>query len=97
MQWDAVLHLRVLNKYYFRALEAIIDQLTCFIKAQVDSLRSNNSRNALALFHEIFSQNAELCPEGLKINDTWSVFLDATFPVVFSKCAADKKFLQLLA
>ena len=54
-----------------------------FIKGQVDNLRSNNCRNALALFYEIFSQNAEKCPEGRKINDTWSVFIDVNMASIF--------------
>ena len=55
MQWDAVQNLRILNKFYFTALESIIDQFAVFLKGQVENLRSNNSRNALCLFLEIFS------------------------------------------
>ena len=55
MQWDAVQNLRILNKFYFTALESIIDQFATFLKGQVENLRSNNCRNALCLFHEIFS------------------------------------------
>lgn len=55
MQWDAVQNLRILNKFYYEALESIIDRFSTFLKGQVENLRSNNSRNALCLFHEIFS------------------------------------------
>ena len=55
MQWDAVQNLRILNKFYFTALESIIDRFAVFLKGQVENLRSNNSRNALCLFLEIFS------------------------------------------
>lgn len=64
------------------------------MKGQVENLRSNNSRNALCLFHDIFSQNHDKCPEGRKINDTWSVFLEANFATVFAKISADKKFIS---
>ena len=57
-------------------------------------MRSNNSRNALALCRDIFSQNHDKSPEGRKTTDTWSVFLDVNFATVFSKVNADKKFLQ---
>lgn len=97
MQWDAVLSLRVLNKFHFHVFERIIDQFTSFLKGQIENLRSNNSRNALALFEEIFSQNAEQCPEGRKVSDTWSVFIDVVFASVFAKAAADKKFISLVA
>ena len=60
-------------------------------------MRSNNSRNALALFHEVFSQNADKCPEGKKITDTWSVFIDANIATVMKLVCADKKFLKLVA
>ena len=63
----------------------------------MENLRSNNSRNALCLFYEIFSQNADKCPEGRKVNDTWAVFLDINMAAVFAKTNADKKFLSLTA
>jgi len=63
----------------------------------VDNLRSNNCRNALALFLEIFTQNADKCPEGRKINDTWAVFIDINMAAIFRQTAADKKFLSLTA
>lgn len=97
MQWDAVLSLRILNKFHFSVLESILDQFTTFIKGQIENLRSNNSRNGLALFLEIFSNNAEKCPEGRKDSDTWACFLDINFGPVFAKTAADKKFLSLTA
>ena len=92
-QWDAVQNLRVLNKFYYEAFERVIDQFSPFLKGQVENLRSNNSRNALALFRDIFSQNQDKTPEGRKVNDTWAVFLDANFTAVFAKVNADKKFL----
>ena len=97
MQWDAVQNLRILNKYYFTALESIIDQFATFLKGQVENLRSNNSRNALTLFQEIFSHNADKCPEGRKVNDTWALLLDINFAAIFAKTSADKKFLSLTA
>lgn len=97
MQWDAVQNMRILNKFHYSALENFIDQQGNFIKAQVENLRSNNNRNALCLFAEIFSSNHEKCPEGKKVNDTWAVFLDVTFATIFAKAAADKKFLSLMA
>ena len=97
MQWDAVQNLRILNKFYFTALESIIDQFANFLKGQVENLRSNNSRNALCLFHEIFSQNADKCPEGRKVNDTWALLIDTNLAAVFKMTNADKKFLSLTA
>lgn len=97
MQWDAVLSLRILNKFHFQVLERIIDQFTTFLKGQIENLRSNNCRNALALFAEIFQHNAEKCPEGRKDNDTWAVFIEANFAAVFAKSAADKGFLKKIA
>ena len=97
MQYDAVMNLRILNKFYFHVFEQIIDQLSVFISKQIDNLRSNNSRNALALFQEVFSNNADKCPEGLKISDTWAVFIDANIPSVIKLTVADKKFLSLVA
>jgi len=60
----------------------------------VENLRSNNSRNALALFRDIFSQNQDKVPDGRKVTDTWAVFLDSNFAAIFGKVNADKKFLQ---
>lgn len=97
MQWDAVLSLRILNKFHYQVLEGILDQFTTFIKGQIENLRSNNSRNALALFCEIFCNNAEKCVEGRKDNDTWALFLDVNLAPVFAKTVADKKFLSLAA
>jgi len=51
----------------------------------------------LCLFFEIFSTNHDKCPEGLKVNDTWSVFIDITIGAIFAKTNADKKFLSLAA
>ena len=93
-QWDAVQNLRILNKFYFEAFQGVIDQFSGFLKAQIENLRSNNSRNALALFRDVFSQNHDKTPEGRKVTDTWAVFLDAQFATVFAKVNADKKFLQ---
>jgi len=84
----------VLNKFYFRAFESIVDQLSNFVRAQVENLRSNNSRNALALINDIFSKNHDKCPEGRKVNDTWSVFVEVNFAAVFAKINADKKFIS---
>ena len=97
MQWDAVQNLRILNKFYFTVLESIIDQFATFLKGQVENLRSNNSRNALCLFLEIFSQNADKCPEGRKVNDTWALLIDVNLAAVFKMTNADKKFLSLTA
>ena len=96
-QWDAVLNLRILNKFYYQAFESLIDQLSNFIKGQIENLRSNNSRNALALFHEVFSQNSDKSPEGLKTSDTWAVFLEANYATVFARVNADKKFISMVA
>ena len=92
-----MLNLRILNKFYYEAFEGLIDQLSAFIKGQIENLRSNNSRNALALFHEVFSQNSDKSPDGLKTNDTWAVFLDINYSSVFSKVNADKKFISMVA
>ena len=97
MQWDAVINLRILNKFHYRVFEGIVDQVGNFVKGQIENLRSNNSRNALALFCEVFTQNADQCPEGRKTNDTWSVFIDLNMTSVFKNVIADKKFLQLVA
>ena len=32
MQWDAVMNLRILNKFYFHMFERVIDQLSGFVK-----------------------------------------------------------------
>ena len=96
-QWDAVLNLRILNKFYYQAFESLIDQLSNFIKGQIENLRSNNSRNALALFHEVFSQNSDKSPDGLKTSDTWAVFLEANYATVFARVNADKKFISMVA
>lgn len=97
MQWDAVQNLRILNKFYYAALESIIDQFAIFLKGQIENLRSNNSRNAMCLFWEIFSQNAEKCPEGRKVNDTWAVYIEINMAAVFKNTNADKKFLSMTA
>ena len=68
-----------------------------FIKGQIENLRSNNSRNALALFHEVFSQNSDKSPDGLKTSDTWAVFLEANYATVFARVNADKKFISMVA
>ena len=87
-------NLRVLNKFYFNAFASIVDQMGPFLKGQIENLRSNNCRNALCLFTEVFSQNHDKCPEGLKVTDSWAVFLEASFATVFSRVSADKKFLS---
>ena len=48
-----------MNKFHFQVLEKTIDQYANFIKEQVVNLRSNNSRNAMTLFLELFKENCE--------------------------------------
>ena len=55
MQWDATLNLRLVNKYSYALVEPRVAELGDFIKGQVENLRSNNSRNSLQLFEELFS------------------------------------------
>ena len=52
--YDALDNLRVLNKFHYDVLDKAISKFRVFISVQVENLRSNNSRNALMLFHEIF-------------------------------------------
>ena len=60
MQWDAVLNLRILNKYYFEAMREKLLLFTDFIKGQIENLRSNNSRNSLQLFKELYAQKKSI-------------------------------------
>lgn len=59
MQWDAVLNLRIVNKFHYSALEPKVAELGDFIRGQVENLRSNNSRNSLQLFEELFARNRD--------------------------------------
>lgn len=61
--YDALINLRVLNKFHFSVLQADLihsDQgkwASSFILSQVKNLRSHNSRNAMELFYELFNYN----------------------------------------
>ena len=47
------------------------------MKQQILNLRSNNSRNSMALFMEMFKENSEHCLDGQKINDNWTAVIEA--------------------
>ena len=42
------------------------------------NLRSNNSRNSLELFKELFSKNGDKSQNGLKIDDNWVTLIETT-------------------
>ena len=82
--------MRILNKFYFLILEKNVDQFAEFIKMQILNLRSNNSRNSMALFAELFKENSEHCLEGRKVNDNWVTLVEANLQTMLSKTVADK-------
>lgn len=63
--YDAIVNLRVLNKFHFSDLcKELIDNdqgkwAGSFIGTQVSNLRSHNSRNSMELFYELFAYNNE--------------------------------------
>ena len=71
-------------------MEKNIDQFAKFINDQALNLRSNNSRNAMQLFLEMFKENSELCADGRKVNDSWTSVIEANLATMLSKSAADK-------
>lgn len=54
--YDALDNLRSLNKFNAAALEAHLERFHGFIRIQIDNLRSNNAKNALCFFEELFRQ-----------------------------------------
>lgn len=86
-----------MNKYHFPLLEQNIDQYADFIKRQAGNLRSNNARNSMALFAEMFKENSEQCKDGLKVNDNWVMIIETNLPTMLQKSAADKQFLARTA
>ena len=99
MQWDATVNLRVMNKFHYEAFAPQVCALGDFIKGQAENLRSNNSRNSLQLFEELFAQNKEAHSdsEGRKTGDLWTKFVENVLPTILVKCYADKQFLAKIA
>ena len=89
-QYDAILNLRILNKFHFHVIQQTIDQYGEFIKQQALNLRSNNARNSLELFRELFKENSEKCPNGLKVDDNWVTLIETALPTILNKSVADK-------
>ena len=52
--YDAIDNLRSLNKFHKNSLEEHLERFHSFMNKQIDNLRSNNSKNALSLFEELF-------------------------------------------
>ena len=93
MQWDAVLNLRILNKYYYEALcGQLLLEMADFIKGQIENLRSNNSRNSLQLFSELFSENLDKYSntDGKKVDELWVTIVEKILPTVLKMTYADK-------
>ena len=99
MQWDATLNLRILNKFYFEAMRDKMADLSDFIKGQIENLRSNNSRNSLQLFSELYSENKDKCEatDGRKMGEPWEPFTEKVLPTVLAKTCADKAFIAKIA
>ncbi len=85
-QYDAVNQLRVLNKFHKEFLSTRLSQDTIgiFIKAQVDNLRSNLSKNALLLVQEVFSD--------VRGNEI-AGFIRLVVPTVLIKTDFEKNFI----
>jgi len=85
---DALDNLRILNKHHTAVFLAKLDVFESFIRVQVESLRSNNSKNGLSLVEEMFAGKDKKCFEP---------FVAKCMPSVLLKCAADKAFITKLA
>lgn len=99
MQWDATVNLRVMNKFHYTAFAPQVCALGEFIRGQAENLRSNNSRNALQLFEELFAQNKEAHSntDGRKEGEDWTKFVANVLPTILVKCYADKQFIAKIA
>ena len=99
MQWEAVQNLRIMNKYYYEVVQTQLKDMADFLKAQADNLRSNNSRNSLNLFVELFEENLDKCgaTDGRKVGGHWEEFAEKLLPSVLARTYADKQFIAKLA
>ena len=89
--FKAIDDLRICNKYHPAELAEHIDYLAPLIKAVVDNLRSNISKNALMLCHEIFA-NKSITGE-LKYAAQMTAFARATMSSLLQRTQADKVFI----
>jgi hypothetical protein len=90
--FKAIDDLRITNKYHPAELAENIDYLAPLIKAAVDNLRSNISKNALTLCNEIYA-NKSMTGE-LKYASQLKTFVRNTVPSLLQRTLADKVFIN---
>ena len=91
-QFNAINNLRIMSKYHHgTALMANLDAFTPFLKASVDNLRSNISKNSLMFCNEFFSNTESLQNE--KHQEQLIKFLKVALPSIFLRTVYDKVFI----
>ena len=84
--------LRVANKFHANDLAENLDFLAPMVKAAVENLRSNISKNALTFCKELF-MNSQISNEG-KYLSQMIIFTQAIIPSLLHKTQTDKVFIS---
>ena len=45
---------------------------------------------SLELFRELFKENSDKCPDGLKVDDNWVSLIESSLQTILHKAVADK-------
>ena len=89
--FNAINHLRVMNKFHPDFLFENLEFIATFCKESCQNLRSNISKNGLMLTNEMFKNKEAMQSE--KYKDSITKFLHVVLPAVFARTVYDKVFI----
>lgn len=89
--FNAINYLRIINKFHVAVLMENLEFFAPFVKASVENLRSNISKNSLMLCTEFFNNTVPLQTE--KYQPGLINFMNVVLPAIFLRTVYDKVFI----